>query len=508
MRILLRKLKDVLISVVPVVAFVLIVQLILHLSKSGQPVQADDIWRFLIASVVLIIGLTVLLIGIELSVNKVGSDSSNVLLKSRKLWLILPITFLLGFIIAIAEPDLLILSKQVSELTNGIVNMYALIISIAVGVGVAMLVAVIRVLFKVPVRAILVTFYGLIIILSIVLLKIEPDLFPIAFDSSASVTGAVAVPFILAFGIGLSRSNKSATEDESFGMVGITSAGTILAATIYLLIKSKQNFLDVSPSSQVFDGVFMPFVRAVPGHMLEAFIALAPFLVIFLILQFTMIKEPLKQALSKLSGFIYIFFGLTLFLVSANVGYIGIGRSLGNNLSALGVAPTVIIAFILGALIILSESSVHVLTEQIYDVTSGSLKKIPVLASLSSGVGIALILLSLRGFYPQIRLEYLILPLYVIALVLSFFAPKLFVGLAFDSGAVASGPLAATFILAFVQGIALHGSTDKVPIGNLFGTLAIVTVVPIIALLILGLIWQSLLKKEAKLNEAKTEEQK
>ena len=185
-----------------------------------------------------------------------------------------------------------------------------------------------------------------------------------------------------------------------------------------------------------------------------------------------------------------------LFLLSVNVGYIGIARELGHNLAELGLAPVAIVAFIIGALVILAESSVHVLTDQIYNVTSGSLRKGPVLVALSLGVGSALMLMVFRTYFEWLSLAYLILPLYAIALILSFFTPKLFVGLAFDSGATSSGPMAATFILAFIQGVAIYYGGNSANIGDVFGTLAMVTVVPIIAIEILGIIYGRRLRRE------------
>lgn len=495
MSILLNKLKEIVISVLPVMAIVLVIQLILVVSPQGNAVPWVDIFRFLFGSLVLIVGLTILLFGLDLSINKVGSDTGNSLIKTRNIGIILTISGLLGFFIAVAEPDLLILAMQIGQFSNGALNTFLIIISIAFGVGLMMILSFLRSIFKFNIRPILITLYLIIFALTIALEIINPNLFPVAFDSSASVTGAVAVPFILALGIGANRSDKHAREEDSFGMVGLTSAGTIIGASVYLLIKSNVSFDTVTVPTSQANGVFMPFIEGLPTYLWQAGLALLPFVVLYLVLQFSLLKEDKKTFFSKLKGFLYVFVGLLLFLLSANVGYIGVARELGKNLSELGIVAVTIAAFFIGALVILAESSVHVLTDQIYNVTSGSLKKLPVLIALSIGVGLSLVFMVLRTTFSWLTLPMLIIPLYSIALILSFFTPKLFVGLAFDSGATSSGPMAATFILAFIQGVAIHFGGQTATLGDLFGTLAAVTVVPIISIEILGIIYNKVLNK-------------
>lgn len=498
---LLNKLKDVALSVAPVVGIVLILQLILFLVPSGTPVEWDSFFRFLIGSVVLIAGLTILLFGLELSINKVGEESGLALIKTRNLGIILTVAGLLGFFVAVAEPDLLILAMQINEFSQGMLNTYLIIISIAFGVGLMMILSFLRIIFKWKIRPILFTLYGIIFLLTIIIgIRSGGTLFPIVFDSSASVTGAVAVPFILALGIGVSRADKNAKEEDSFGMVGITSAGTIIGASVYLLFKSHLKFPEVTIASDSLDGVFKPFIFELPTYLWQAALALVPFIILYLIINATILKDNKRDIGSKLVGFLYVFIGLLLFLLSANVGYIGIARELGQNMAQLGIVPVAITGFFIGALVILAESSVHVLTDQIYNVTSGSLKKTPVLIALSIGVGVSILIMVFRTYFEWLTLPMLILPLYAAALIMSIFTPNLFVGLSFDSGATSSGPMAATFILGFVQGVAVYFGGTTATLGDVFGAMAAVTVVPILAIQILGIIYNIKLKRGAKKN--------
>ncbi len=506
---LLNKLKDVALSVAPVVGIVLVLQLVLVIVPTGTPVEAESLVRFLIGSVVLIAGLTILLFGLELSINKVGEESGLALIRTRNLGIILTVAGLLGFFVAVAEPDLIILAAQVSQFSQGILNFFLVIFSIAIGVGLMMILSFLRAIFKLKLRPILFTLYGIIFVISIILeIKTSGNFFPVAFDSSASVTGAVAVPFILALGIGVSRGDKQAKEEDSFGMVGVTSAGTIIGISVYLLIKSYLlTDADMAILNHVtlpddgINGYFMPFLTEIPNYLWQAALALVPFIILYLIINFTILKDSKRDLRSKLLGFLYVFVGLFLFLLSANVGYIGVARELGQNVAQLGLAPVAIAGFLIGALVILAESSVHVLTDQIYNVTSGSLKKIPVLIALSIGVGVSILIMVFRTYFDWLTLPMLILPLYAAALIMSIFTPNLFVGLSFDSGATSSGPMAATFILGFVQGVALEYGGATSSLGDVFGAMAAVTVVPIIAIQVLGIIYNIKLKKGAKANE-------
>lgn len=498
MKLIQQKLKEVAISVVPLVVIVSLLQLILKVS-TNNPVDVSEMIRFLISSVILIIGLTILIAGLELSINQIGTEMGAGILKSKKVWLLILIPFILGFIISAAEPDLLVLANQVGSFSiiegKQIIKPLLMIMAISFGVGIMVTLSVLRIAFNIPYKYILYPTYLGLFALTITISIVNPDLLGIAFDSSGSVTGAVAVPFILAFGIGLSRSKKSNSEADSFGMVGLVSAGTIIAALIYMLFVAKYDFPPVENPAVIYGpNVIMPLIKGLPGYLLESFIALAPFAVLFLILQFTMLKLKKRQVIRIFKGLLYVFLGLTLFLTSANIGFMPLARSLGKNITEWGLIPTLAVSFIIGLVVILSESSVHVLTDQIKDVTSGSLKRLPVLIALSIGVGSALLLISLKVMVPGFELWMILIPLYLIAIILSFFTPNLFVGLGFDSGAVSSGPLAATFIYAFIQGIAYYFNS-AITLSDAFGTIALVTVAPVIAIEILGIVYDIKTKK-------------
>lgn len=498
---IIRKIKDITISLVPLILYVLLLQLILFLVNKTY-VNVNLLVKFIIGSIMLFFALILLLIGLDISVIEIGKDTGHALTKNKKIYPILIITFMTGLIIAIAEPDLIVLALQISGYSNNLISMYMLVFAIGIGVGITMLIAVLRTLFKFRTDYLLTILYAIILILSVILIILNPDFFSVSLDISASVTGAIVVPFILAFGIGISRSLKEESEENSFGMVGITASGTIIGALIYFLIISSKKIPPVSENFTPNTEIIKHFLSESPKQLLTSFVSIAPFFILFIIMQFASLKLPKKRFINTLKGFLYVFIGLFLFLLSVNVGYFDFAKNLGLNIYKLGITPLLFISLFLGLVVILSESSLHVLTKQINEVTNGALKKLPVIISISSGVGIALLLSTLRTIILPLKLEYIIIPLFIVSIILLYFTHDLFKGLSFDSGAVASGPLAATFILSFIQGVSMSVG-HKPTIADMFGTLSLITILPIISLEILGIIYKLKTRKKGVVQNEK-----
>ena len=172
-----------------------------------------------------------------------------------------------------------------------------------------------------------------------------------------------------------------------------------------------------------------------------------------------------------------------------------VGYYVGYNLALLdSKAFVLIVAFILGLVTILAEPAVHVLTHQIEDVTNGYVNRKMVGVALCIGVASAVALSILRILVPEIRLWHYLLPGYIISVALSYYVPNLYVGIAFDSGGVASGPMTATFILSYAQGVATATPWADVLLDG-FGVIAAVAMTPIIALQVLGLVYKMKSKK-------------
>lgn len=483
LNVIVSKFKEVLFSVLPITVLVLI------LNFTVSPIDTTLIIRFLIGSLFVVIGLTIFLLGVDIGITPLGGLTGSSLAKTNKLWIVLIAGLVLGFFISIAEPGLMVLANQVNLVTSGQISGISILVIVSIGLAIMLALGFLRIFYNVPLYKILIALYLIIFGLAIFASR---EFLAISFDASGSTTGILAVPFILSLSGGISKLKKDskASEKDSFGLVAIASTGAIMSVLI-LDIFSSTNEFSAGLDSRISDSnsIIRPFIDIIPDYLIESFMAILPLLVILLVLQKISFKLKKRELRKLLTGFAFAFIGLLVFLIGVNAGFMDVGTSIGNNLALLdNKAYIIIIGFVLGVVTILAEPAVYVLTHQIEDVTSGYVKRKAVLVPLAIGVGFAVALSVIRVLVPGIQLWHYLLPGYIICLSMMFFIPKLFVGIAFDAGGVATGPMTATFILAFIQGAA-HAFEGADLMVDGFGMIAMVAMTPIITLEALGLVF-------------------
>lgn len=492
MYVLLNKIKEVLFSVLPIT----IIVIILNYTIAGNVLGTTALIRFIIGAIFIIIGLTIFLLGIDLSITPIGQLVGSKVVKTNKAWLVAILGLGLGFIVCVAEPDLIILANRISDNTNGGISSTSILLVVSFGVGILVMIGLLRIIFDVPLHYLFLIIYGIILILSFF---VSPEYLAIAFDSSGATTGAITVPLILALALGISALKKHGkkSEKDSFGLVGLASGGAILGVLVLNVINQQGNLTGDLPLPDVSETrIIMPFLEAFPHTALESLISLAPIIVIFIAFELTWFKLGGRQLSKIIKGLIYVFVGLVIFLVGVNVGFMDVGGLMGKTVAELDNKIWIyIVSLCLGFTVVLAEPAVYVLTHQIEDVTNGFVKRKIVLVALSIGMGLALILNVFRIFIPGVELWHILLPGYILAIGLMFFTPKLFVGMAFDSGGVASGPMSATFILAFSQGVAFSDGVTTT-LADAFGMIALIAFTPIVTIQILGIIFKIKTKKE------------
>ena len=473
-----EKLSETLKAVFPILGIVLL------LCFTITPIPTSILMTFLMGAVMLIVGMLFFNVGVELSMTPIGEKTGSAMTKSKNIFLVILITFIMGLVITISEPDLQVLAQQVPSIPN-----MTLIIAVAIGVAAFLVLAVLRMLFRIPLAYLLVGFYIIIFGLTPF---VSQDFLAIAFDSGGVTTGPMTVPFIMSFGIGIAaiRSDRHA-EDDTFGLVSMCSIGPILAVLILGMIYNPGSAEHVSESIPVINDTVelgKLFVHELPEYMKEMAISIFPIVLIFGIIQlFT--RDLNKRTLIKiLVGIIYTYIGLVLFLTGVNVGFMPAGNYLGQTIAGLSFSWIIVpIGMIIGYFIVQAEPAVFVLTKQVEEMTSGAISAKAMGTSLSIGVAISVGLAMIRVL-TGISILYFLVPGYLIALVLTFFVPKIFTAIAFDSGGVASGPMTATFLLPFAMGAceALGGNI----ITDAFGIVAMVAMTPLITIQIMGMIFK------------------
>lgn len=490
MNIFTQKIKENLLAVLPILLIVLV------LNFTVAPLGVSLIVRFLIGTVLLVFGLSFFLIGVDIGITPLGDHTGVSLAKSNKMWIIVIGGLIVGFFISIAEPGLMVLSNQVATVTSGEISGMSILMVVSIGLAILLSIGFIRIFYNFPLYKLLLILYLIIFVLS---LFTSQEFLGIAFDASGATTGILAVPFILALSVGISslKKDSSASEKDSFGLVAIASTGAIIGVMILNMVtRTTEYAADLEINAEVSDSIFKTFADIFPEVLQDSFFTLLPLLVILIILQKVSFKLSKKAFRKLLAGFIYAFIGLMLFFLGVNGGFMDVGIVLGSSLASLeNKSFVIIVGFLIGFVTMLAEPAVYVLTHQIEDVTSGYVKRKAVLVPLCIGVGFAVLLSVIRILSPEINLWHYLLPGYIIALGLTFVTPKLFVGIAFDAGGVATGPMTATFILAFTQGVAAEFEGANVLVDG-FGMISMVALMPIITLQILGLIFKVKAKRK------------
>jgi len=465
---------------------VIVILLNLTLTPLGLPLLI----RFLIGAVLITLGLTIFLFGVDIGITPIGELMGEVITKSGKIWIVILSGLFLGFFISVAEPDLYILANQVSMVTAGDLGKMIIVVVVSLGIAAMLALGLLRILYGYPLFKLLTVLYAGILILS--LLNSRAFL-AISFDASGATTGALTVPFILALGLGVAAMKKDskASEKDSFGLVAIASTGAIMALLIMNLITGSSELngsleAAITPSR----ALIAPFLDKLPHISYEILIALIPLIILFTGTNFTKSKPDRYSFNRILKGILYTYIGLVMFLLGVNGGFMEVGTAVGYQLAALdSKLYLILVGFLLGLVTILAEPAVYVLTRQIEDVTSGYVRRREVMIALSIGVALSVALSMIRIIVPEVQLWHYLLPGYILSIGFMFIVPKLFIGIAFDSGGVASGPMTATFILAFAQGAAESIEHANVLIDG-FGMIAMVAMTPIITIQILGLLYK------------------
>jgi len=473
---LMEKLKEALKAVLPIIGIVLV------LCFSIAPISPSILLCFLMGGVLIILGMMFFTLGAEMAMTPMGERVGTSMTKSKKLWVVIPLSFLLGFIITISEPDLQVLANQVPSIPN-----MTLILAVACGVGAFLVMALLRMLFSIALPPMLLIFYALVFVLAFF---VPQNFLSVAFDSGGVTTGPMTVPFIMALGVGISavRNDRHAA-DDSFGLVALCSIGPILAVLILGMIYNPQESAYVPPViPDIADSteLWSLFRVGFPTYMKEIAISLLPIIVFFGVFQIVSLRMARRSLLKIVVGLVYTYIGLVLFLTGVNVGFMPAGNYIGQVLAGLEYRWIIVpVAMVIGYFIVRAEPAVYVLNKQVEEITDGAISAKTMGIGLSVGVAVSLGLAMVRVL-TGISILWFVIPGYALALGISFFVPKIYTAIAFDSGGVASGPMTAAFLLPLAQGacVAVGGNI----VTDAFGVVAMVAMTPLITIQLLGIL--------------------
>jgi len=474
---LLDKIKEALLSALPITVIVYVLSLTPWFNFT-----AAELITFTIGAVLLVVGLGLFSLGADMAMTPMGSHVGAGLSRQKKLTLLLAVCFVLGMLITIAEPDLQVLAKQVSAVMNGTVLIYA----VGIGVGAFLMVAILRIVFCKALSYILMLFYMLMFALALMLVVNGNEaLLPLSFDSGGVTTGPITVPFIMALGVGISSVlGDRHSQENSFGLVSLCSVGPILAVLV-LGIFSRNDLTYAVPDYGVSSEIANAFLHTALHTCQEVAVALGLIVVFFLGCQFIFLKLPRKRLMKIGLGVIFTYIGLVMFLTGVNVGFMPIGYKMGYELALLNEGVLVLLGLIMGVLVVLAEPAIHVLNQQVEEVTGGYVSKKSMMMGLCVGVGASIALSMIRIIF-DFSIVYYVIPGYFLSLALSLFVPPVYTAIAFDSGGVASGPMTSGFILPFATGVCVCLQGEAAVLRDAFGVVAVVAMTPLITIQLLG----------------------
>ena len=472
-----EKIKEALVSALPVTAIVYILALTPLFDLS-----ATELITFTVGAVMLVLGIGLFSLGADLAMTPMGTHVGSGLSRQKKLSLLLGVCFVLGMLITIAEPDLQVLAKQVSAVVNGTV----LVCAVGLGVGAFLVIAILKIVFRRSLSQILMLFYMLLFALALMLVVSGNEaLLPMGFDSGGVTTGPITVPFIMALGVGISNVlGDRRIKENSFGLVALCSVGPILAVLV-LGIFSRNDLTYQVPDYTVSQDIPGAFLHTAAHTCKEVALALGLIVAFFLICQVLFLKLSRKQLLRIAIGVGFTYIGLVVFLTGVNVGFMPVGYKLGNTLARGSSTFLIVFGLFAGVLTVLAEPAIHVLNAQVEDVTGGLVSKKSMMIGLCIGVGASIALSMIRIVF-DFSLVYYVIPGYFIALALSLFVPPVYTAIAFDSGGVASGPMTSGFILPFAVGACVGLQGKAAVLRDAFGVVALVAMTPLITIQLLG----------------------
>ncbi len=481
-----EKLNESLKAVLPIIGIVL------FLCFTIAPIPPSILVAFILGAVLLIVGMMFFTLGAEMAMTPMGERVGSCMTETKNLWVGISLCFVLGFVITISEPDLQVLAEQVPSVPN-----QTLILAVACGVGFFLMMAFLRMLFGIALPQMLFVLYVLVFVIAYFVPK---DFLSVAFDSGGVTTGPMTVPFIMALGVGISaiRSDRNAT-DDSFGLVALCSVGPIIAVLLLSMMYRPDGggyMQGAMPTAENSVELWQLFAKGFPVYMMEIFISLFPIIVFFALFQVISLKLQKRSLIKIMIGLVYTYIGLVLFLTGVNVGFMPAGNYLGQVIASLSFNWIIVpIGMIIGYFIVMAEPAVYVLTNQVEEITSGAIPAKAMGYSLSIGVAVSLGLAMIRVL-TGISILYFIIPGYAIALGLSFFVPRIFTAIAFDSVGVASGPMTATFLLPFAMGACMEVGGNIVT--DAFGIVAMVAMTPLITIQVMGVVYEICQKSSAK----------
>lgn len=478
--------REVVTSTVPVVLVVYLIQAFILKSPANEQMM------FLLCTLFLIVGLTFFLYGVETGVNPVGESIGSEIPKRKSRMFMVGVVFAISFLATVAEPNVAVFAEQVHSVYETL-GVNSIVYAIAVGVAVFLLIAAIRIVYSVSLKILLTVGYGLVLVLAI----LAPSAFVgIAFDSGGVMTGPMIIPVLLSLSLGICI-GRSSSKMEGFGTVGLAFIGPLLALLIMGIFIGTGETGSSVISDTPYDLDMHFLLKNFKNVLKDVVVAMVPLVAFFIFFQRAFLKYTWRAVKRMLVGLTMSSVGMIVLLTGVYTGFMPVVSNVGGKLLAMGPAWMVGLGFVLGVLVVLAEPAAKVLAKQVEDSSRGAITGSAILTVIALGVG-TLVAVGMLRVYTGVSLLWIVGPALILALALMWKSDPDFVGIAFDGGAVATGPVSVAVVMPMYVGIASSNFTGMDAVANGFGIIFLMSLAPMIFVNAMGIYLRK--KREEAMN--------
>ncbi|CAA6801540.1 MAG: FIG01183065: hypothetical protein [uncultured Sulfurovum sp.] len=451
----------------------------------------DNLTSIVIGLTIVAVGLALFIRGLELGIFPIGENLAiDFAKKGSTFWLLL-FAFTIGFSTTVAEPALIAIAEKAAVISGGLIDAFWLRMTVALSVGFAIALGTLRILLGHPIQYYIITGYILVVVMTFFAPK---EIIGLAYDSGGVTTSTVTVPLVAALGIGLASSIKGRNPAiDGFGLIAFASLTPMIFVQVYGIIVYSLG--DASSVSAIADTIVATKEVVVQQafSLKETFFDLlgvikdvAPILIVIFFFQYIIIKKSVPHLPKIVVGIIMVILGLYAFIVGLEMGLFPIGESIAFALTAMGNNALIyLFAFLIGFSTTMAEPALLAIAIKAEEISEGKIKQNVLRFVVALGVAIGIALGSYRLVSGD-QIHYYIIVGYSVVIILTYFAPKYIIPIAYDSGGVTTSTVTVPLVAALGLGLA-QNIEGRDPLIDGFGLIAFASLFPMLTVMSYGI---------------------
>jgi len=461
-----------------------------------------DLISIVIGLTIVAVGLALFIRGLELGIFPIGENLAiDFAKKGSTFWLLL-FAFTIGFATTVAEPALIAIAEKASVISGGLIDAFWLRMTVAFSVGFAISLGTLRILLGHPIQYYIISGYILVVLITFLAPK---EIIGLAYDSGGVTTSTVTVPLVAALGIGLASSIKGRNPViDGFGLIAFASLTPMIFVQIYGIVVYSMG--DVSVVVPVVAAVLETSKAVVEQEslMFKMFMELlgvikdiAPILIVIFFFQYVVIKKSVPHLPKIITGIVMVILGLYAFIVGLEMGLFPIGESIANDLTSQDNNLLIyLFGFMIGFSTTMAEPALLAIAIKVQEISEGMIKQniLRVVVALGVAIGISL------GAYRLVQgdpIHYYIIAGYSLVIILTYFAPKHIIPIAYDTGGVTTSTVTVPLVAALGIGLATN-IEGRNPLIDGFGLIAFASLFPMLTVMGYGIYAEYTIKKTEK----------